>query len=113
MPQIIKLAAGTNAIGLVGHDITSIGDGRKVVAAAGTRLALATSTACKGVIINAETDNTGLIVVGGATVVAALATRQGTPLQAGDSIVLEIDDLADVYIDSTVTGDGVTFTYFN
>lgn len=92
--------------------ITSIADGRKVVTTAGTRVTLAASTACKQVIITAETDNTGLVVVGGSTVVAALATRQGVPLYAGDSITLEIDNLADVYLDSTVSSDGVTYAYF-
>jgi len=33
------------------------------------------------------------------------------PLNAGDSIVIPIDNLSDVYIDSTVSGEGVTFTY--
>jgi hypothetical protein len=31
------------------------------------------------------------------------------PLAAGDSIVLQIDNLADIGLDSTVSGDGVTF----
>lgn len=92
--------------------ITGIADGRKVVTTAGTRVTLAASTACKQVIITAETDNTGIVVVGGSTVVAALATRQGVPLYAGDTITLEIDNLADVYLDSTVSTDGVTFAYF-
>ena len=95
----------------VGHDVTGISDGRKVVATAGTRETLTAPTPAKLVIITAETDNTGYIVVGGTTVVAALATRQGIPLNAGDSITLEIDDLADVNLDSTVSGDGVTFLY--
>lgn len=90
----------------------SIGDGRKVVTTAGTAVALATTTAIKRVYIQAETDNTGVIVVGGSTVVASLATRRGITLNAGDCITLDIDDLADVYIDSTVNGDGVTFTYY-
>lgn len=92
--------------------ITGIGDGRKVVTTAGTALALATSTPCKKVTITAETDNTGIIVVGGSTVVGALATRRGTPLNAGDSYEFDIDNLADVYLDTTVSGDGVTFTWF-
>ena len=91
----------------------TIGDNRKVVTTAGTRVALAASTLVKTVIITAETDNTGDVVVGGATVEAALATRQGTPLDPGDSIILNIDDLADIYLDSAVSGDGVTFTYLN
>ncbi len=95
-----------------GASITGIADGRKVVAAAATAEALAGATTCQRVDITAETDNTGIIVVGGSTAVALLASRQGTPLSAGDSYSLEIDDLADVFIDATVSGDGVTFTYF-
>lgn len=90
---------------------TAIGDGRKVVAAAGTAEALATSTACKRVIIMAETNNTGVITVGGSTVVAALATRQGIPLNAGDSVTITIDNLSKIYLDTTVNGDGVTYYY--
>ena len=95
----------------VGHDITGIGDGRKTVTTAGSREALAGSTVAEVVIITAETDNTGYVVVGGATVVAALATRRGIPLNAGDSVTLEIDNLADVYLDVTISGEGVTFLY--
>ena len=90
--------------------VVAVSDGRKVVTTAGTRVPLAVSTACKEVIITAETDNTGVVVVGAAaTVIAALATRTGTPLSAGDSMVLSSDDLADIGLDSTVSGDGVTF----
>ena len=94
------------------HGVTGLADGRKVVAVAGTREPLvASSTPAKYVGITAETDNTGLIVIGGTSVVAALATRRGIPLNAGDTVSLDVDDLADVYLDSTVSGDGVTFTY--
>ncbi len=44
---------------------------------------------------------------------AALATRRGVPLSAGDSYELGIDDLSDVYIDALVSGEGVTYAYFN
>jgi hypothetical protein len=89
-----------------------LGVGRKVVATAATAEALvATSTPVQTVIITAETDNTGVIVVGNASVVAALATRKGTPLAAGESVSMNIDDLNKVYLDTTVNGDGVTFTY--
>ena len=94
------------------QSFATIGDGRKVVTTAGTAVALATTTAIKRVYIQAETDNTGYIVVGASTVVASLSTRRGIALDAGDSLALEIDDLADVYIDSTVNGDGVSFTYY-
>ncbi len=93
---------------------STITDGRKIVTTAGTRVALASSTACKEVVITAETDNTGVVAVGAAaTVIAALATRTGVPLNAGDSVVLQIDNLADVGLDSTVSGDGVTFVAFS
>lgn len=95
----------------VNHPNTTVEDGRKVVTTSGTAVALAASTACKEVVVTAETDNTGIVVVGGSTVVAALSTRRGTPLAAGDSMTLRISNLANVFIDSTVNGDGVTFTY--
>ena len=92
--------------------VTGLNTGRQTVTTAGTRIALASSTTCKSVIITAETDNTGVIVVGGSGVIASLATRQGTPLYALGSVCFEVDDLADVFIDSTVNTDGVTYTYF-
>jgi len=108
---------GTNwtlfTIGQVGHNITGIADGRKVVTTAGTAVALAASTSVQYVVVTAETDNTGVIVVGGSTVVATLATRRGKPLNAGESFGFPVDNLADVYIDSTVDTDGVTFVYFS
>jgi len=99
---------------IVGHDVTAIGDGRKVVATAGTRERLvASSTLAKYVTLTAETDNTGIVVVGDITCIAALATRRGTPLNAGDSFSIPVDDLYDVYLDTTVSSDGVTYTHFN
>ena len=107
------IQAGTAVIGKTGHDITSIADNRKVVTTAGTAVALAASTPAKYVILTAETDNTGVIVVGGSTVVAAQATRRGTPLNPGASMGVPCDNLADIYIDSTVSGDGVTFAHLS
>jgi len=93
--------------------ITTVTDGRKVVTTAGTRVALAASTACKEVVITAETDNTGYVVVGAAaTVIAALATRTGIPLYAGDSVTIQTDNLAAIGLDWAVSGDGVTFMAF-
>jgi len=89
-----------------------LGDGRKTVTKAGTAEKLVdTPTSCRWVIIIAEEDNTGTIVVGTSTVVATKATRRGAPLNAGDSIMILIDDLSKIYIDSTVDGEGVTFIY--
>lgn len=87
-------------------------DGRQIVTTGGTAVALAaTSIPVLEIDITAETDNTGIIVVGASTVVASLATRRGTPLNAGDTFTIYNVDLKDVYLDTTVNGDGVTYTY--
>lgn len=92
-----------------------VGDGRKVVAAAGTAEALAASTPIESVVIQAESDNTGAVVVGGSTVVAAAGTRRGVALEAGQSVRFgredKIDNLNLVFLDVETSGEGVTFTY--
>ena len=90
---------------------STVGDGRAFVTTPGTAVALAASTAIKEVTVTAETNNTDIIVVGGSTVVAALATRRGIPLYPGDSFTIESDNLAEVYIDAEVGTEGVTYSY--
>lgn len=90
-------------------------DGRATVASGGTAVQVSTSSVpFTKVTITAETDNTGIITVGASTVVASLATRRGAPLSAGDSVTIEAKgqehgNLTNLYIDTTVNGDGVTF----
>ena len=94
------------------HSTTAIGHGVKTVATAGTDEALvASSTPAVWVTIQAQTDNTGGIAVGASAVDATVATGTGVYLAAGESVTLPVDNLADVYIDSTVNGDGVRYTY--
>lgn len=98
----------------IGRAVSSltIGDGRKVVSSAGSEVALESSkNVVNFVVITAETDNTGVITVGASTVVASLSTRRGIPLSAGDTISLGGVDLNEVYLDATVSGDGVTYLY--
>lgn len=88
----------------------SIIDGRKEVTSAGTRVQLtSTPTPIKQVAVTAETNNTNTVVVGASTVVAAVGTRKGIPLVPSGSITLQVDDLADVWIDSVVDTEGVTY----
>jgi len=94
------------------HGITGGADGVTVVSSAGTHVELASSTACKKVDIQAQTDNTGLIAVGFDAVDATEATGTGVILYAGDTYSLEINNLNLIYIDSTVSGEGVRYTYF-
>lgn len=105
------LPAGTNALGKVGHDTTGLGHGVKTVSTVGTDEVLAASTACKWVIIQAQTDNTGAVAVGATGVDATIATGNGIILYAGDSITLQTDNLNDVYVDALIAGEGVRYTY--
>jgi len=93
--------------------VTGIGHGVKTVAVAGTDESLAASTPCKRVTIQAQTDNTNAVAIGAAGVDATIATGNGIILYPGDVFELEIDNLADVFVDSLVNGEGVRFTYFN
>lgn len=97
---------GTNNDVVIGANST-IGDGAKDVTTAGTQVALAASTAVKSVTVQAKAANTGSIYVGG----SGVSSATGIALMAGDAITLEIDDLAKVYVDSSVNGEGITFTY--
>lgn len=97
----------------------SLSDGRKTVTTAGTRVQLSTtSVPCKRIEIQAMEANTDVIVVGGATVVAGAsadsgATRRGRLLFPSQSIVLTVNNLNLVYLDSVVSGEGVTYIYEN
>lgn len=111
--EVVSLgAAPGQEIGKVDHTTTGIGHGVKTVASAGTDEALvASATPAKWVTIQARTDNTGNIAIGGAGVDANEATGTGVLLAAAASITLPVDDLADVFVDATVSGDGVRFIY--
>jgi len=85
--------------------------GVKTVTTAGTAVVLATSRSARWVIIQAQTDNTGVVAVGDSTVLATVATGTGVALAAGESLSLPCEDLGNIYIDATVNGDGVRYTY--
>lgn len=90
-----------------------VGDSRRVVTTAGTRVQLATSgiAGLRSIAITALSTNTGIIAVGGSTVVAAAGTRTGVALAAGATVSLDIADITDVWLDSTVNGEGVSYAY--
>lgn len=86
-------------------------DNRKVVTTAGTAVAISASSSifidCD---FQAEENNTGDIVIGGSTVVAAISTRQGVLLTPGASWRAGIPgDLDAIFIDSEQNGDGITY----
>lgn len=87
----------------------NVADGRKTVTTAGTRVQLATSKAINSVAVTALEGNTGQICVGGKTVVAKLENRTGIPLAAKQTATIDTDDIGDLWIDSTVNGEGVSW----
>jgi len=108
----VTLLAGAAVIGKVDHTTTGIGHGSKTVAVAGTDVALAASTPAKWVIIQAHKSNTGEIAIGASGVNAEDSPPgSGVLLAAGESVTLAVDNLAVVFIDSTVNGEGVRYTY--
>ena len=94
------------------YQTTTVGTFRDTVAAAGTREQLP-ANACKWVDITAETDNTSYVVIGGSSVVAALATRQGRPLIAGETVRYWVTNTNVLWADVLVNGEGFTATFGN
>jgi hypothetical protein len=72
-------------------------------------VSLASSQAVKSVTIKALAANTGIIYVGD----TAVASTNGFALLAGDSLSLDIGNLATVNLDSSVNGEGVTYIGIN
>lgn len=80
--------------------------GQKTVATAGTEEALGSSTALtSGVRIKALHANTGWVYVGANPV----TSTTGFVLDAGEEVFLEVANLATVYIDVSVNGEGVSY----
>ena len=85
---------------------TVLYDGNKTVTTATTAEALAGSQALlSGVRVKALSTNTGLVYVGDSSVAAA----NGYQLASGESVFLEIANLATVYVDAAENGEGVSF----
>ncbi len=91
---------------------TAGGQGSKNVTTAATPLQLAATTAIKSVIVTARIGNTKEIAVGFSNAVRATAGSEiGMCLQPGDSVTLNVNDLAAVWIDAQINGEGCSFTY--
>ena len=106
-----KLAANSGVdIGDV--DVTSLPQGATVyngqtyVSTAGTQVALASSQAIThSVTIMAQAGNSGNIYIGN----SSGSSINGYILDAGDTLELKIANLATVYVDSSVNGEGVSY----
>lgn len=88
-------------------------DDRKVVAAGGTPVQLVTAiTPCAGVWLCAESDNTGVMAVGFSNAVrAALGSQKGARiLAAREGVFIHVADASALWIDASVSSDGVVFS---
>ena len=95
------------------YSYKNVGDGSKNVTTAGTAVALAASSIpCRAVLVHAKPENTGVVVVGASTVVASASTRRGIALLPGEKVLLRVTDVSSLYLDSAVSGEGVSFAYF-
>lgn len=94
----------TNNVNTVEVPPTGILHGRVTVNSPGTRVQFGTNTV-KSIVVKAFASNTGLIFVGGSAVVST----DGFQLSAGDTVSLDIVQTSTVWIDSEVSGEGVTW----
>jgi hypothetical protein len=86
--------------------------GSKTVTTAGAPEALGGDVPCKKIIVDAYASNSGVIAYGDVAVDAGVAGT-GALLAAGDSVTLYVANLNVVFLDASVSGEGVRFTYFN
>ena len=63
-----------------------------------------TETAAKEVIIQADSDNTGYIMVGSS---GAAADTNGIRVNAGDTLILPITDISNIFIDASAASQNV------
>lgn len=114
--QLRSLRGGAVLGGMVpqsGEFHTSIVDGSKTITVAGTPVALsATSVSISKVEIHSLISNAGYVYVGASTVSAVSGSERGHLIPTGASFTIFINDLNKVYVDSTTSGDKVTFLYY-
>lgn len=104
----VALNAGANTIGKVDiNPYATMGSGQTTVVTAGTQIQLAANTPIKSVTVKANFNNTGYIFVGAATV----DSSTGFILSKNDSVSLDVDNLNDVWIDSSIDAQAVSYIY--
>ena len=109
----VTLGTASFVIGKVGHLVTSIADGRMTVQTAGVAAQLSTvSTPCEYIDIQSLTTNTGVMAIGGSTVLATATQRRGVALIAGDvPYRLLINNLNLAYLDATFANSTAHYSY--
>lgn len=112
-PGVVKISDGTdqlaiNSDGSINAQLTgsnALKGAVQNVATAGTRVQLPNYT-CREVTIIAKRSNTGSIYVGGIDV---SSTVYGVELKANDSVTLAVNNTNLIYIDASVSGEGISY----
>jgi len=90
--------------------ISGLNGGRKVTVTAGTPVRIiSTKLPCSGVLFQALRSNTGIVAVGGSDVSVVAGAETSPSLVPGQTILLPVNNLNFVYLDSSVNGEGVTY----
>ena len=93
-----------NALKTIEEVPTAFSHAHKTVTTAGSAVQLSTATILS-ITIKALAGNTGFIYVGG----SGVSSSNGFELDAGDSVTLAIDEADEIWLDSSVSGEGVSF----
>lgn len=82
---------------------------QKLVTVAGTPVQLTTFQIPEGteIVVKAMSTNTGLIAIGYSSATALASGTNCFKLQANQGVSVQIDDPAQIWIDATVSGEGV------
>lgn len=95
---------------VAGDVASTLTDGRKTVTTPGTAVAVRASLGCDWVCVTALKTNTDQVNVGGSGVLATSGSSTGSPLAAGESVTIPVDNASKVFVDARVAGEGVSFT---
>lgn len=91
-------------------DIKALGSfasGQKTVSSAGTAEVIASSTTIRSVSIRAHATNTGNVYVGN----SGVTSSNGRIVGPAETIDIDVDNLADLYIDVDTNDEGISFGY--
>lgn len=80
-------------------------NGKKTISANGTQEIIAAAQSVTQITIRALAGNTNPVFIGDADV----SSTTGLALAAGETVTFPVGNLADVWVDVTTNGEGVTF----
>lgn len=100
---------GTVDVASAGDQAGTLTNGRRTVTTPGTAVALASSATCAWVSVSALPSNTGKVVIGGIGVLATPGSETGLVLAPGGSLTVPVADIAAVFVDAVVPGEGVSY----